>query len=77
MYDGKRDLADYLNYFPKLAKLNGWDYETCGLQLATSLTLDVAKVLSTLPCEQSEDLQCLVQALHRWYCPMGQEAQYS
>ena len=70
-------MADYLDYFIKLAKLNGWNYETCGLQLATSLTLDDVAVLSALPPEQSEDLQFLVQALYRWHYPMGQEAQHS
>ena len=77
MFDGKRDLMDYLNYFMKLSKLNRWDYETCGLQLATSLTGDAAEVLSTLPAEQSEELQCLIRALVRRYCPKGREAQYS
>ena len=77
MYEGKRDLMDYLNYFLKVTKLNGWDYETCGLQLATSLSGDAAEVLSTLPADQSEDLKHLVRALVRRYCPKGREAQYS
>ena len=77
MYDGKRDLIDYLHYFMKLTRLNGWDYETCGLQLGTSLTGDAAEVLSTVPSYQSEDLQCLIRALMRRYCPTGREAQYS
>lgn len=76
-FNGKMDLMDYLNYFLKLAKLNSWDYETRGLQLATSLMGDAAEALTALPMEQSEDLQCLVQYLIRQYYLNGKEAQYS
>ena len=48
-FDGKSDLIDYLNYFMKLAKLNEWEYEICGLQLATSLSDEAREVISNLP----------------------------
>jgi hypothetical protein len=61
----------------KVARLNGWDYHTTGLQLGTSLVGNAAAVLSTLTQEQSDDLRCLVQALLAKHCPVGREAQYS
>jgi hypothetical protein len=76
-FDGKTDLMEYLSYFRKIGKLNGWDYETCGLQLATSLVGDAALVLSTLSLQQSENWDCLVQALVAKYCPKGREIKYS
>jgi hypothetical protein len=76
-FDGKGDLMDYLSYFMKIVRLNGWDYTTSGLQLGTSLVGNAAAVLSTLSMQQSDDLRCLVQALLAEHCPMGWEAQYS
>ena len=76
-YDGKKDLMDYLNYFIRLARLNAWDYDTCGLELSTSLVGEAADVPNTLAFDLAEDLQSLVKALIRRFCPRGREAHYS
>ena len=76
-FDGKTDVIDYLQYFLKLAKLNSWNYQTAGLQLATSLNDDAVEILTDLSTEKSEDLNSLMKALIRKYSPPGRELQYA
>ena len=76
-YDGKRDVMDYLLYFLNIVELNGWDYETQGLQLSTSLAGDALEILSSLDRSECKDMRALCKALLRKYAPSGGEAQYS
>ena len=75
-FDGTGDLYDYLNYFMMVSKLNRWDYTTCGLQLATSLTGKSTEVATTMPGDEASDFTCLILALTRRFRPHGQDSQY-
>ena len=76
-YDGKTDVFEYLKYFMNIVELNGWDYDTQGLQLSTSLTGDALDVLSSLDRTENKDMRILSKALIRRFAPAGREAHYS
>jgi len=76
-YDGKIDIHDYLLYYLNIVELNGWDYDTQGLQLSTSLTGDALDILSSLDHKENRDMHSLCKALIRKYAPPGRESQYS
>ena len=76
-YDGKTDVMDYLNYFMNIVELNGWDYDTQGLQLSTSLMGDALDVLGSLDRKENKDMRSLSKALIRKFAPAGREAQCS
>ena len=62
-YDGSEDLEDYLSQFEILAELNGWNYNTRSLYLASSLKGDARSMLSELSPKERRDFDTLVGIL--------------
>ena len=76
-FDGTRDIDNYLIYFSKCMKLNQWDYETSGLELATSLEGKALDVFHMIPPEKSDDYYSLVKALLLRFDPPAKRASYA
>ncbi|CAC5381912.1 unnamed protein product [Mytilus coruscus] len=63
-YDGTDDIEEYLSQFQILAEVNGWDYNTMSLCLASSLKGGARAVLNELNEFKRRDFDNLVDALH-------------
>ena len=70
-FSGDHCIRDYLNLFNMISRLNQWNYEECGLQLATSLIGEAAEVPSSMPYTLRADFDCLCEALHNRFLPEG------
>ena len=62
-YDGSDDLEEYLTQFNLVAELNGWDYESKSLFLASSMVGGTRALLCELDASQRKDYQSIVNAL--------------
>ncbi|KAK3096138.1 hypothetical protein FSP39_008332 [Pinctada imbricata] len=62
-YNGEEDLEEYLAQFEIVSEINGWDYETKSLYLASSLTGGARALLSELDDRQRRDYESLVEVL--------------
>ncbi|CAC5420623.1 unnamed protein product [Mytilus coruscus] len=63
-YDGTDDIEEYLGQFQILAEVNGWDYNTMSLCLASSLKGGARAILNELNEFKRRDFDSLVDALH-------------
>ncbi|CAC5387664.1 unnamed protein product [Mytilus coruscus] len=63
-YDGTDDKEEYLSQFQILAEVNGWDYNTMSLCLASSLKGGTRAILNELNEFKRRDFDSLVDALH-------------
>ncbi|VDI33176.1 Hypothetical predicted protein [Mytilus galloprovincialis] len=63
-YDGTDDIEEYLSQFQILAEVNGWDYNTMSLCLASSLKGGARAILNELNEFKRRDFDSLVDALH-------------
>ena len=63
-YDGNEDIEEYLSQFQILSEVNGWDYHTRSLCLASSLKGGARAILNELDSVQRRDFDSLVFALH-------------
>lgn len=66
-YDGSDDLDEYLTQFNLVAELNGWDYETKSLFLASSMVGGTRALLCELEPRQRKDYISIVNALQNRY----------
>lgn len=66
-YDGSEDLDEYLAHFNIVSELNGWNYVTKSLYLASSLKGACLSLLNDLDPRQCRDYDCLIQALQNRY----------
>lgn len=66
-YDGSDDLDEYLAHFNIVSELNGWNYNTKSLFLASSLKGACLSLLNDLDQRQCRDYESLVQALQNRY----------
>ena len=61
-YDGRSEPRSWIIHFLKTARVNGWNRETCGLEMDASLTGSAAMITSTLR-ERSSDIDVLYRHL--------------
>ena len=66
-YDGSDDLDEYLTQFNLVADLNGWDYETKSLFLASCMVGGTRALLCELDPRQRKDYTSIVNALQNRY----------
>ena len=66
-YDGGDDLDEYLTHFNLVAELNGWDYETKSLFLASSMIGATRTLLCELEPRLQRDYDAIVRALQNRY----------
>ena len=62
-FSGSEDLEDYLAQFELIADLNGWNYRTKSLYLASTLTGDARGLLNELSSEDRKDYDKIVNVL--------------
>lgn len=62
-YDGSDDLEEYLTQFNLLAELNGWNYRSKALLLASSLSGSARAILNELTERERRDFDSLVSVL--------------
>ena len=63
MYSGDEDLEEYLAHFEIVSEINGWNYDTMSLFLASSLTGTARTLLNELDMSKRRDYKSLVDAL--------------
>ena len=66
-FDGKTDWGEYLNYFGLCAKIEGWDEQMLGLQLAANLTGAARSALNELPFEDQIKFEVVTEYLGKRY----------
>lgn len=66
-YDGTDDLDEYLTQFNIVSELNGWNYASKSLFLASSIVGSARAILCELDSEKRRDFDAIVTALQNRY----------